>query len=81
MVGAWLEMLRVQRLAWCLALCTASTALLACCEGDEIRWDLYHKSDAILDFFKKTALKLPTRVRWGLMQQMAVLKITATHGF
>lgn len=33
----------------------------------QVRWDLYHKSDAILDFFKKTALKLPTRVRCELL--------------
>ena len=29
----------------------------------QVRWDLYHRSDAILEYFKKTALKLPSRVR------------------
>lgn len=29
----------------------------------QVRWDLYHRTDGILDYFKKTALKLPSRVR------------------
>lgn len=29
----------------------------------QVRWDLYHRSDGILEYFKKTALKLPSRVR------------------
>ena len=48
--------------AWLTAVCLASSWLQASAD-DHIRWDLYHKSDAILDFFRKTALKLPTRVR------------------
>lgn len=63
------------KLAWCLALCIGSSALLVCGEGDEIGWDLYHKSDAILDFFRKTALKLPTRVRYGCLYRIAVLQL------
>ena len=50
--------------AWVAVLCLASSWLQASGDG-HIRWDLYHKSDAILDFFKKTALKLPTRVRYA----------------
>ena len=70
----------MKKLAWLSALCIACNALLACSEGDEVRWDLYHKSDAILDFFRKTALKSPTRVRYGAVHRSAVLRITATHG-
>lgn len=47
-----------------LLLCHAGLALSASIDSSaEVRWDLYHRTDGILDFFKKTALKLPSRVR------------------
>ena len=56
-------MLQWSGAAWVAVLCLASSWLQTSCD-DHIRWDLYHKSDTILEFFKKTALKLPTRVRY-----------------
>ncbi len=29
----------------------------------QVPWDLYHRTNGILEYFKKTALKLPSRVR------------------
>ena len=49
--------------------CQICLALSATIETPaQVRWDLYHKTDGILDYFKKTALKLPSRVRWVLLQ-------------
>ena len=44
--------------------CQLGLALSASTESPaQVRWDLYHRTDGILDYFKKTALKLPSRVR------------------
>ena len=53
------------RAGLCILLaCQIGLGLSAAVESPaQVRWDLYHRTDGILDYFKKTALKLPSRVR------------------
>ena len=47
-----------------LLVCQTGVVLSASIDtSTQVRWDLYHRSDGILEYFKKTALKLPSRVR------------------
>ena len=47
-----------------LLACQIGLALTASIESPvQVRWDLYHRTDGIIDYFKKTALKYPSRVR------------------
>jgi hypothetical protein len=58
----------------CLCACGGARALPAAGDGP-VPWDLYHKTDQILDFFKKVSLKVPSRVRCARrsITRMAVL--------
>ena len=61
----------------CLCACGGARALPAAGDGP-VPWDLYHKTDQILDIFKKVSLKVPSRVRCARrsITRMAVLSIT-----
>ena len=52
--------------AVCILLLACQTGVVLSASVDtstQVRWDLYHRSDGTLEYFKKTALKLPSRVR------------------
>ena len=51
-------------LLWALCACVSMRSVSAV-DASLIPWESYHKTEQILDFFKKVSLKVPSRVRWA----------------
>ena len=51
-------------LVWAFCACVSVHSLPAI-DASLIPWESYHKTEQILDFFKKVSLKVPSRVRCG----------------
>ena len=51
-------------LLWAFCACVSVHGVPAI-DASLIPWESYHKTEQILDFFKKVSLKVPSRVRCG----------------
>ena len=49
----------------CASCACVSVHSLPAIDASLIPWEAYHKTEQILDFFKKVSLKVPSRVRCG----------------